>query len=400
MLFEAPTMDPREMDVLADIETLKGDLRSYLHEPKRWNGSLRRLSFARNVQGSNSIEGFTAALDDAVAVVLGEEPLDASEETRLALEGYRDAMTFVLQSADDEELSYSGQLLKSLHFMMTKHSLRYRPGRWRTGPVYVQREEDGSIVYEGVEWTSIVALTNELTAKLNDPSDTPAIVRAALAHLNLVMIHPFTDGNGRMARCLQSFVLARQGVLYPEFMSIEEYLGRNTKDYYDVLAQVGQGSWHPENGTRPWLRFVLTAHLRQARTVLSRVQESDRIWTELEGLTQRVGLPERVIPGLWDAAFGLRIRNATYRATVDEFLGAEISEQTASRDLKLLIDAQLIRAHGERRGRYYVGTDPLRKVVLDARSGRPPRDDSDPFGDPTERGHRAPRRPQPAPDSH
>jgi Fic family protein len=50
-----------------------------------------------------------------------------------------------------------------------------------------------------------------------------------MAHLNLVMIHPFRDGNGRMARCLQSVVLAREGVLSPVFMSVEEYLGRNTQ---------------------------------------------------------------------------------------------------------------------------------------------------------------------------
>jgi len=62
-----------------------------------------------------------------------------------------------------------------------------------------------------------------------------------MAHLNLTMIHPFSDGNGRMARCLQSLVLARGGKLSPEFLSIEEYLGRNTPSYYQVLSAVAQG---------------------------------------------------------------------------------------------------------------------------------------------------------------
>lgn len=57
-------------------------------------------------------------------------------------------------------------------------------------------------------------------------------IQAGMAHLNLVMIHPFRDGNGRMARCLQSLVLARGGILDPVFISIEEYLGRNTQRYY------------------------------------------------------------------------------------------------------------------------------------------------------------------------
>src|SRR5947199_4598904 len=97
---------------------LKDTLALHLYEPRRWYGSLRRLSFARAIQGSNSIEGFDAALDDAAAVALGEEPLNADHETRLALKGYRDAMTYVLQLSAETDFAYSGQLLKSLPFMM------------------------------------------------------------------------------------------------------------------------------------------------------------------------------------------------------------------------------------------------------------------------------------------
>lgn len=73
-----------------------------------------------------------------------------------------------------------------------------------------------------------------------------------------------------MARVLQSLVLTRQGTLGPAFRSIEEYLGRKTPAYYDVLAEVGAGSWNPGNDARPWVRFCLTAHYRQARTLLGR----------------------------------------------------------------------------------------------------------------------------------
>lgn len=56
-----------------------------------------------------------------------------------------------------------------------------------------------------------------------------------MVHLNLV-IRPFKDGNGRMARFLQSYVLAADGTLAPVFLSVEEYLGQNTQEYYDVLG--------------------------------------------------------------------------------------------------------------------------------------------------------------------
>lgn len=376
MLYASPKLDERERRVLTDIEDLRRRLRYALHEPRRWSGSLRRLSFARNIQGSNSIEGYDAPLDDVAAVALGEHPLDSSDETRLALEGYRNAMTYVIQRADDQDFECSVSLLKSLHFMMTGYSLLNRPGRWRAGPIYVQKAQTQEIVHEGADIDEVPGLMAELATYVNSCDDEELLVKAAMAHLNLVMIHPFRDGNGRMARGLQSLVLARNGILSPVFMSVEEYLGRNTQAYYDVLAEVGSGRWEPTNVTRPWVRFNLTAHLRQARTLRRRVDDAEKLWVSVERLVGN--REERQLAALNDAAMGLRLRRATYLKIAGES-GSEISEQTAGRDLKALSDAGYLEPHGERRGRYYVATPRLRTVWLGVRGSRATRDDADPF---------------------
>ncbi|MGW3998247.1 Fic family protein [Amycolatopsis sp. NPDC004772] len=380
MLFETPELDECEREVLTQVEELKTALRFHLTEPRRWAGSLRRVSLARAIQGSNSIEGYEAGLDDAVDVAAGEEPLEVDEETRLALTGYREAMTYVLQLAEDEDFEYSDQLLKSLHYMMTNYALKNRPGRWRAGSIYVRNDTTGEIVHEGADLSLVPALMRELATGLNTGTECPDIVRAAMAHLNLVMVHPFRDGNGRMARCLQSLVLARSGVLSPVFMSIEEYLGQNTQAYYDVLGEVGGGSWQPRRDARPWIRFTLTAHLRQARTMLQRVKESERMWAELETLVQGRGLPERSAMALFDAMIGLRVRNATYRAYFEDS-PEEITEATASRDLRALVAAGLLEAEGEKRGRHYVAKPPLVEIRERVRAARGPKDTTDPFAD-------------------
>lgn len=378
-LFEAPSLDERELAVLADIASLKEALRFQLAEPRRWPGALRRMTFARNIQGSNSIEGFDAVLDDAAAVALGEEPLDADTETRLALEGYRNAMTYVLQVVQEPNRAASEDFIKGLHFMMTNYDLKNRPGRWRAGSIYVQREQTGEIVHEGADLELVPQLMASLIDSMNAP-EGDAIIRAGMVHLNLAMIHPFRDGNGRMARCLQSYVLAVDGMLSPVFMSIEEHLGRNTQQYYDVLAQVGGGSWQPQRDTRPWIRFILTAHLRQAQTLRRRVVSSEFLWNELEKVVAENRLPERTLAALYDAAFGYRVRRGTY---VAELISAdeEVTEATATRDLKALYDADLLDAHGDKRGRYYTAAGTLRQLGARAREMRAPKDVTDPFAD-------------------
>jgi Fic family protein len=336
------------------------------------------MALARAVQASNSIEGYNASLDDVVAAVDGETTLDASEETSLALAGYRDAMTYVLQVSQDPGGEVDEGLIKALHYMMIRHDLAKSPGRWRPGYIAVRRESTGEVVYEGPDAGSISDLMDGMVRSLGD-GDTPVLVRAAMAHLNLVMIHPFRDGNGRMARCLQTLVLARERIVAPVFSSIEEYLGHNTDAYYDVLAEVGKGAWNPGNDARPWLRFCLTAHYRQATTHLRRIEEAERLWRECAAIAESEGLPERVVGGLMEAALGFRLRNSSYRLIVDATAGEQISELTATRELKAMVDAGLLQPLGERRGRHYAAEAALLDAQRQIRLERKPRDEYDPY---------------------
>jgi len=381
VLFETPGLDDAELEVLARIEDLKRALTLRTHEPGRWVGSMRRQAFARAVQGSNTIEGYTATVDDVGAILDRDEPLDASDETRLALQGYRDAMTYVIQVAHDRDFACGSQFFKSLHFMMTGYDLAKGPGRWRPGVVYVRNDETGEIVYEGAPVEHVPALMEELATEVRTPSGTDSIIRGAMAHLNLVMVHPFRDGNGRMGRALQSLVLARDGELSPVFMSIEEYLGRNTAEYYRVLADVGTGRWNPQQDAPPWIRFILTAHLRQASTMARRIDEAERLWGELERAIERVSVPERAIHALFDAVMGWRVRRSTYQSVLER-AGESISQQVATRDLRALVDSGLIVPHGEKRGRFYVAGPALLGVRDDMIQRRLPRQDADPFADP------------------
>jgi Fic family protein len=377
MVFRTPELREDELEVLAILAEQREQLRDRVAEPRRWSGTLRRMAFARAVQGSNSIEGYNASLDDVIAAVEGEPTLDAEEETQMALTGYRDAMTYVLQIADDS-LEIDEGLLKSLHFMMLKYDLKKNPGRWRPGPIFVHKEATDEIVYEGPAAEEIPELIAAMLSQ-TDYEDAPVVVKAAMAHLNLTMIHPFSDGNGRMARCLQTLVLARDRVIAPVFSSVEEFLGRNTDAYYSVLEEVGAGGWHPERDARPWIRFCMRAHYLQATTTMRRREEIESLWNSCVELAEANRLAERCAAGLMDAAIGVRIRRKIYRSSAEAAMGEEISDLTASRDLKSMVDSGLLEAVGERRARYYLAGDSLTQLREEVRSRRAPKSSDDPF---------------------
>ncbi len=204
MIYEVPEVDAAEAAALEQIEDLRRQLRYRVAEPRRWVGSVRRVLSARAIQGSNSIEGYDVSIEDALAAIEGDEPAEAQEREWLAVLGYRRAMTYVLQLAGDPHFAYSSALIRSLHFMMTEYSLDAGPGLWRPGPVWIRNSATGKIVYEGPEKDEVPELIDGLIRQLRGHQDAPAMVRGAMAHLNLAMIHPFRDGNGRMARCLQT----------------------------------------------------------------------------------------------------------------------------------------------------------------------------------------------------
>ncbi len=356
MLFKTPKIGKAEREVIVLIDELRTKLRFAINNnPRRWTGYLRRNAFAAAIKGSNSIEGYNVTVEDALAAVQEQEPLEADRETWRAVSGYRDAMTYVLRLADDPHFEFHQQLLRSLHFMMLQHELDKHPGQWRPGYIGVRDDRSGEIVYEGPNADLVPGLMSELIETLNTESDEPVMIRAAMAHLNLTMIHPFSDGNGRMARALQSLVLVRENILSETFCSIEEYLGKNTDSYYAVLATVGGGKWQPKRSAVEWVRFCLTAHYRQAATLLKRSHEVGRLWELIEQERRELGLPERCELALMDAAHGYKVRNVTYRTA------AEVSEYTAGRDLKELVKHRLLIPRGERRGRYYVGAPGLRE---------------------------------------
>jgi Fic family protein len=362
MLYAVPALDSDDHRVLAEIDAFyeefvrsTGGARA-----KEWLGGVRKRLVAGAIVGSNTIEGYTVELSTASAMLSHTPvPADVPEESKEAVLGYRDALTWVMQMPEMDFFAYSEMSLSAQHFMMTHFWKDKLPGRYRRTGIVVTGSDPLIPAYVGPPADELSALMGELVAWLNG-GDLGAhlLVRAAMAHLNLVAIHPWRDGNGRMSRCLQTLVIARGGRVFPEFCSIEEWLGHdiNTLDYYRALRETNRGSYQPELSSHGWVRFCLRAHHLQAQLVGKRLRQGRQVWESAEEMAARLGLHERTVSALYAAATD-HLRRDTYQA--DESL----SRDQAIRDIRRLERTGLLESVGYGPTLHYVAAGPLKAAA-------------------------------------
>jgi len=361
MIHATPELADQELEAIAAIKQLQSDLQLRTAEPRRWHGQIRRQVQAANIRGSTMIEGYNVSVEDSEAIVDRRPTAESVDHD--AVRAYQRAMTYVLQAARDSHFEYSAGVLKVVHFIVTEFDLDAHPGRLREGPVFVADSKTGTVRYTGADVDLVPFLITELCDHLNTPRLSEPMVEAAMAHLNLINIHPFKDGNGRMSRILQTLVLARGGILVPEFASIEEYLGDYTQGYYDILSQVGTKQWAPEQDALPWVRYCLNAHHIQAHNVRRRIRRAEALWEMLEEAVTNAGVALRSVGGIHDATLDKLVTNSSYRTAVKSSEADEISNKTASTDLAGLVAGGLLDSRGSGRSAHYVATTKLMALV-------------------------------------
>lgn len=356
MLYATPPLTRGIDERLAELDELRKRLGQQVGQGGLWLGTLRRLVQATSIESSTSIEGFHVPTEDAVAIVSGEQSSSPDDENRLAVACYARAIEHVGVMAGDPGFHWNDRVILDLHFDACYFQRDKSPGRWRTGPIGVT-SGDGRFLYEAPDAERVPALMAEVVDWLEHRDvDAHVVVRAAMAHLHVVSAHPFRDGNGRISRIIQSLVLAREGLLSPEFASIEEYLGAHTPDYHRVLQEVQGGSYQPDRSATPWVDFCIEAHLAQARRRLEQIRQAATRWAHLEQLVEERGWPDRLVIALEQALVGSTDRTR-YSA------GADISAASATNDLRRLLDAGLVRQLGRGRNTRYQASDSLRQEV-------------------------------------
>lgn len=314
---------------------------------------LRRQARASAYSSSTSIEGYRVP-EDAEALANREVEGRIDDSDRAALSCYALAMSHVGILARDPRFRWLDRVLLDLHFEACSFQSDKDPGLFREGGMQVTRADRAP--YRAPPGQQVAGLIDELLVGLGRAGGQHVVVRAAMAHLNLVSIHPFRDGNGRLARILQSLVLARSGPLPPELGSIEPFLARRTDRYYAALIAVQGDEWDPTRDATSWVDFCIEAHVAEARDRIQRLDDAARRWSVLEALVRDRGWPDRLVIALEQSLFA-PVTRRSYAAETG------VSETTASQDLRRLSDAGWLGSEGLGRNVRYTPTQALRDLV-------------------------------------
>jgi Fic family protein len=227
---------------------------------------------------------------------------------------------------------------------------RIRVADWRddaNGPMQVV---SGPVGREKVHYTAPPAerLTLEMSRFLEwfeRPDDLEPVLKAGLAHLWLVTLHPFDDGNGRIARAVGDLALARSEQIHQRFYSLSAQIQQERADYYTILERIQKG----DMDATEWLLWFLSCLQRaiaRAENTLAAVLMKARFWEQFAGTPmneRQIKVLNRMLDG-----FEGKLTTSKWAKL------AKCSQDTAYRDILALIDAgALVKAEGGGRSTGY-----------------------------------------------
>ncbi|MFT3804457.1 MAG: Fic family protein [Burkholderiaceae bacterium] len=216
---------------------------------------------------------------------------------------------------------------------------RIAVGQWRDDAAGPMQVVSGPVNRRKVHFQAPPAdvLPTEMARFLtwaNDETGEPALIKAGLAHLWFVTLHPFDDGNGRIARAVGDLFLARADGAEQRFYSLSAQIQRERKAYYDILERTQKGSLDVTEWLA-WLLGTLGRAVGSAQTTLDSVLTKARFWQRWAG-TPMNERQIKLLNGLLDGFDG-KLTSSKWAAI------GKCSPDTALRDITQLLAVGVLR---------------------------------------------------------
>lgn len=330
-----------------------------------WEAKFKDEAVLKTVHFGTHVEGNELSLDQAEKVVKqnadrGVLPSVVAEKAGIVARdrdvqevmNYRNVLKFIDDLLEEDKdrggvFEYTPKQLLQIHALTMERVIEpHRVGVYRQEQVVIRGVKDGEVVYRPPNAVEVPYQIEDFYAWLNNPSvrELHPVLKAAIVHFELSRIHPFIEGNGRVARALSLLVLAVEGIDARRFFSIEESFDRDVEAYYDAFTKVFDNN----EDITTWIEFfagVCAVEMEKVKDKVKRLSVDNRLRGRMG---KQIALKERQIKVI---EF-LEIHEVMTMADARELLPM-VSDDTILRDLRDLMRKGLIKKGGKTKGARY-----------------------------------------------
>jgi len=234
---------------------------------------------------SSMIEGTQSSLSDLLLFELDMAPGVPLDDVR-EVSNYVAALEYGLKRLA-EGFPLSLRLIKELHGVLLSkgRGSNQTPGEFRRTQNWVGGTRPGNAAFVPPPAEKVLECMGKLELFLHDrPEPTPALLKAALAHVQFETIHPFLDGNGRLGRLLITLLLCEQKILREPMLYLSLYFKMQRQYYYELLNEIRlRGNWEV------WLDFFAEAVISTATQAVDTAKQLVDLANEDRDRISRLG---------------------------------------------------------------------------------------------------------------
>lgn len=310
-----------------------------------WEKKFREEAIVRTVHHGTHIEGNELNRTEAEKVIKGEDVVGRARDIQEIL-NYRNVLKF-LESIEESDKKITEEVIKKIHLLTTDNILDpQKTGKYRNTQVVVKNSITGEITFRPPPAVEVPYQIEDFVSWLSSlgKDDIHPVLKAGIIHHEVVRIHPFVDGNGRVARSIATLSLFLDNYDIKKFFSLEEYYDRDAERYYDALKSAESGD------LTDWLAYFtegLAIELSRIKEKIQKLSIDIHLKEKLGG--KQVFLNDRQIQVIEYIQKMGYIQNSVFQD-----LFPKISEDTVLRDLHDLMKKGIIKKEGKTKAARYI----------------------------------------------
>ena len=336
-----------------EIEKARGFLKA-VHLSPQWIKKTSKQAFLLETHHTTHIEGTQLTFEESKKILEGKKIPGANIEDVKEVKNYKDAFRLVTDFLKSKS-NITESLIKQIHKELVKEVRggSASPGKYRTIQNYIGNAVTKEIIYTPPKPEEVPSLMKDFTHWINQKSDIHPVLKSGIIQFQFVHIHPFIDGNGRTSRLLCALYLYQSDYDFKKLFSISEYYDRDRPSFYQAIQSVRKNNMDMTY----WLEYFVKGFLFQMKEIMDQGKKvilkdtliQDHSLSKRQGvILEHILENEKLFPKDFE-----QLVSKMSKVDKQKTDAVKITVRTLQRDLKDMMNKQIIEAQGATNRQFY-----------------------------------------------